>query len=115
MRQQYNGPRAIARRRVAMALDPQAQAVLDLVIKSGRPAYHTLSPKEARQLFRETRPASTPTPPAIGAVRDLAADGPHGPIPLRLYRPAGVADRTPLPTLVFFHGGGWVIGDLDTH
>ena len=99
----------------ATGLDPQAKAVLDLVIKSGRPAYHTLSPKDARQLFRETRPASTPTPPAIGAVRDLAADGPHGPIPLRLYRPAGVADGAPLPTLVFYHGGGWVIGDLDTH
>src|SRR5262245_10752182 len=98
-----------------MALDPQAQAFLELVAKSGRPAYHTLSPKDARQLFRETRPASTPAPPAIGSVRDLTADGPHGPIPLRVYRPAGVPASTPLPVLVFFHGGGWVIGDLETH
>jgi acetyl esterase len=98
-----------------MALDPQAQNVIDLVIKSGRPAYHTLSPKDARQLFRETRPASTPTPPEIGVVRNLAADGPGGPIPLRVYRPAGVAAGAPLPALVYFHGGGWVIGDLDTH
>src|SRR2546428_5132757 len=98
-----------------MALDPQAKEVINLVIKSGRPAYHTLSPKDARQLFRETRPASTPTPPEIGAVRNIVADGPGGPIPLRVYRPAGVADGTPLPGLVFFHGGGWVIGDLDTH
>ena len=98
-----------------MALDPQAQAVLDLVVKSGRPAYHTLSPKEARQLFRDTRPASTPAPPAIGSVRNVTADGPHGPIPLRVYRPAGVADSTLLPAYVSFHGGGWVIGDLDTH
>jgi acetyl esterase len=98
-----------------MALDPQAQDVIDLVIKSGRPAYHTLSPNDARQLFRETRPASTPTPPEIGAVRNLAADGPGGAIPLRVYRPAGVAAGAPLPGLVYFHGGGWVIGDLDTH
>src|SRR3989454_6473078 len=98
-----------------MALDPQAQEVLNLVIKPGRPAYPTLSPRDARQLFRETRPASTPTPPEIGAVRNLVADGPGGPIPLRVYRPAGVAAGTPLPGLVFFHGGGWVIGDLDTH
>ena len=98
-----------------MALDPQAQDVINLVIKSGRPAYHTLSPKDARQLFRETRPASTPTPPQIGDVRDLMADGPGGPIPLRVYRPAGVATGTALPVLVYFHGGGWVIGDLDTH
>jgi len=98
-----------------MALDPQARAVIDLVIKSGRPAYHTLSPKDARQLFRETRPASTPTPPEIGAVRNITADGPGGPIPLRVYRPAGATAGTPLPALVYFHGGGWVIGDLDTH
>jgi acetyl esterase/lipase len=98
-----------------MALDPQAQAVIDLVVKSGRPAYHQLSPKDARQLFRETRPASTPAPPEIGSVRNLTADGPHGPIPLRIYRPAGVPASTPLPAYVCFHGGGWVIGDLDTH
>jgi acetyl esterase len=98
-----------------MALDPQARAVIDLVIKSGRPAYNTLSPKEARQLFRETRPAATPTPAEIGAVRDLTADGPGGPIPVRVYRPAGVPAGTALPVLVFYHGGGWVIGDLETH
>jgi acetyl esterase len=99
----------------ATALDPQAKAVLDLIIKAGRPAYHQLSPKDARQLFRETRPASTPVPPEIGMVKDLTAEGPLGPIPLRLYRPKGVPAATALPTLVFFHGGGWVIGDLDTH
>jgi len=94
-----------------MAVDPQVAFVLDLIVKSGRPAYNTLSPKEARQLFRETRPASTPQPPAIGTVRDLSADG----VPVRVYRPAGVPDATRLPALVFFHGGGWVIGDLETH
>src|SRR5437762_4966104 len=98
-----------------MALDPQAQDVINLVIKSGRPAYNTLSPKDARQLFRETRPASTPTPPEIGAVKNLVAEGPGGPIPLRVYRPAGVAASAALPGLMYFHGGGWVIGDLDTH
>ena len=98
-----------------MALDPQAANVIDLVVKSGRPAYHTLSPKEARQLFRETRPASTPPAPQVGDVRDLVAEGPLGPIPLRVYRPAGVTDSRRLPALVFFHGGGWVIGDLETH
>jgi acetyl esterase len=98
-----------------MALDPQVQAVLEMVVKAGRPAYHTLSPKEARQLFIETRPASTPTPPEIGSVKNLTADGPHGAIPLRIYRPAGVPDATRLPVYVYFHGGGWVIGNLETH
>jgi acetyl esterase len=99
----------------AMALDPQCRAVIDLVIKSGRPAYHTLSPKDARQLFRETRPASTPTPPEIGAVNDLLAEGPTGAVPVRIYRPVGAAADALLPGLVYFHGGGWVIGDLETH
>jgi acetyl esterase len=98
-----------------MALDPQVRAVLDLVAKSGRPAYNTLSPKDARQLFRETRPASTPTPPEIGAVNDLLAEGPHGPIPVRVYRPVGAKAGDALPALVYFHGGGWVIGDIETH
>jgi len=94
-----------------MALDPQVRAVLDLVIKAGRPAYHTLSPKDARQLYKDTRAASTPTPPEIGAVRDMLADT----IPVRVYRPVGAAADAALPALVYFHGGGWVIGDMDTH
>src|SRR5262249_30930967 len=98
-----------------MALDPQVQEVIKLVIKSGRPAYNTLSPKDARQLFRETRPASTPTPPEIGAVKNVTAEGPGGPIPLRVYRPAGVAPGAALPALVYYHGGGWGLRDLDTH
>ena len=95
----------------ATALDPQAKAVIELVIKSGRPPYHQLSPNEARQTFRETRAASTPPAPEIGEARDLVADG----IPARLYRPRGVLASIPLPGLIFFHGGGWVIGDLETH
>jgi len=95
----------------ATALDPQAKAVIDMLIKSGRPAFDQLSPKDARQLFRETRPASTPPAPEIGAVRDLMADG----IPVRAYRPKGVPAATALPVLVYYHGGGWVIGDLETH
>ncbi len=98
-----------------MGLEREAQAVIDLTIAAGRPPYHTLSPKEARQLFRDTRGAVQPRPPEMAAVKDLTADGPHGPIPLRLYRPLGPAAGAPLPALVYYHGGGWVIGDLDTH
>ena len=98
-----------------MALDPQAANVIDLIVKSGRPPYHQLSPKEARQMFRDTRPASTPPAPQIGDVRELSVEGSFGSIPLRVYRPAGVTDSRRLPALVFFHGGGWVIGDLETH
>jgi acetyl esterase len=47
-------------------------------------------------------------------VEDRTIDGPAGPIPIRLYWPAGAPD-SPLPIVVFFHGGGWVVGDLDTY
>ncbi len=57
-----------------------------------------------------------PAPPAIGETRDLQASGPHGAIPLRLYHPLPAAQRASAPAvLVYYHGGGWVIGDLDTH
>src|SRR2546428_10469829 len=95
-----------------MALDPQAANVIDLIIKSGRPAYHTLSPKEARRLFLETRPASTPPAPQLGPVRDVSAEGPPGAIPLRVHRPGGVPDSTRLPVHVFFHCWGWDIRGL---
>ncbi|MBV9785771.1 MAG: alpha/beta hydrolase [Acidisphaera sp.] len=98
-----------------MATDPDAQAVLDLVRLAGRPPYETLSPAEARQLYRESRAVLSPDPPEVALVRALAAPGPGGSIPLRLYRGAGTPAGAALPALIFFHGGGWVIGDLDTH
>jgi acetyl esterase len=94
-------------------LDPQARALLDLITERGLPPTHTLSPDEARRVYRERRFFTQPAPPTLAEVQDLAAPGPAGPIPLRLYRPA-TAPR-PAPVLVYFHGGGWTIGDLDTH
>ena len=71
------------------------------------PAFDRISPADARRQYRETRAALRPPEPVVPVVRDLRA----GSIPLRLYRPAdGV-----LPAFIFFHGGGWVVGDLDTH
>jgi len=96
-------------------LHPQARALLDLIDQRGLPATHTLAPADARLFYRERRGFTQPAPPAVASVRDLQADGPHGTIPLRLYRPFGAAAAETLPVLVYFHGGGWVIGDLDTH
>ncbi|MDC3962631.1 alpha/beta hydrolase [Polyangium jinanense] len=83
--------------------------------RSGLPPAHTLSPADARRAYRERRGFTQPDPPAVAEVRDLHADAPHGRIPLRLYRPAGTTTGTGLPVLVYYHGGGWTIGDLDTH
>ncbi len=98
-----------------MAVDPQMQGVIERANKSGLPPFHTLSAVEARRLYKETRAVLSPPVPAVEAVRELAASGPAGPIPLRLYRGLATAADAPLPLLVYFHGGGWTIGDLDTH
>lgn len=95
-------------------LHPDARKLLDLIEQSGIPPTFKLSPEEARSFYRERRRFTQPDAPAVDEVRELSADGPDGPIPLRLYRPAP-ASAGALPVLVYFHGGGWVIGDLDTH
>jgi acetyl esterase len=96
-------------------LHPQARALLDLMEARRVPPTHTLSPADARALYRDRRAYTQPDPPAVGEVRELAAEGPAGPIPLRLYRPRDSGADDARPVLVYFHGGGWVIGDLDTH
>jgi len=97
-----------------MKLDPGAALVLDLIAKSGRPPYETLSPEAAREAYRASRAASTEPPQAVDRIEPLEATGPHGPIPMRHYRPKDSGDAV-LPVLVYFHGGGWVLGDLETH
>jgi acetyl esterase len=101
-------------------LHPQAQALIDLIAERGLPAMHTLTPIEARSFYRDRRAFTQPATPDVGSVRDTRCDGPHGPIPLRVYRPLGrdgntASDAIALPVLVYYHGGGWTIGDLDTH
>jgi acetyl esterase len=101
-------------------LHPQAQVILDLIERNGIPPIHTLSPAEARHSYRERRAYTQPAPPAVAQVQDLSAESQHGPVPLRLYKPLTAAVVTSggtqsLPVLVYFHGGGFVIGDLDTH
>ena len=96
-------------------LHPQAQAFIDLLVQRGIPPTHTLTPADARKFYRERRAVTQPDPGEVAEVRELQADGAQGPIPLRLYRPLGAAASAVLPVLVYYHGGGWTIGDLDTH
>ncbi len=93
-------------------LDPQAAALIALMAQRQIPPTHTLTPAEARRMYLERRFFSQPEPPAVSEVRALkSASG----VPLRLYRPAGSDAAAQLPVLVYFHGGGWTMGDLDTH
>ena len=95
-------------------LHPQARALLDFIEQRGIPPTHTLSAQDARAAYRDRRAVLQPEPQAVAEVRELLATGPHGPIPLRLYKPLPARTEA-LPLLVYYHGGGWVIGDLDTH
>ncbi|MEP7101201.1 MAG: alpha/beta hydrolase [Burkholderiales bacterium] len=96
-------------------LHPQTRALLDLIEARQIPPTHTLSVADARAYYRDRRSVTQPAPAEMAQVSDLQASGPHGSIPLRLYRPLGSDAATALPALVYYHGGGWVIGDLDTH
>ena len=94
-----------------MALDPQAQKILEEAAALGLPAYQDLSPTEARKQMLELAPPVDPLL-SVKRVEDRGIPGPESDIPIRLYYPMG---EPPYPVLVYFHGGGWVIGDLDTH
>jgi len=96
-------------------LDPQARALLNRVAAAGRPTMDQLSAPDARLAYRESRVPLQPPPPEVAATADRDVPGPHGAIPVRIYRPAGTNASDVLPALVYFHGGGFTVGDLDTH
>jgi len=99
-----------------VTLDPDAAAVFKAFQEAGRPPYETVSPAEARELYLKGRVVTNPEPPALDSVRPLAIPSPAGSIPARIYTPLKLRKANDLaPCLVFFHGGGWVIGDLDSH
>ncbi|MFK4507842.1 alpha/beta hydrolase [Bradyrhizobium daqingense] len=99
-----------------VVLDPDAAAVYKAFQEAGRPAYETLTAPEARAYYSQARFATNPDAPELARVEELAIPAPHGKIPARLYIPRQPRRHDGLsPALVFFHGGGWVIGDLDTH
>ena len=98
-----------------MPLDPDTETLLAMIRAAGRPAMETLSPEEARQAFTAGRKVTAPEAQEVAEVRDLACPGPHGEIRLRAYRPRGTAADEVLPALIYFHGGGWLLGDLESH
>ncbi len=98
-----------------MPLDPQARAVLERIARANLPPYPELGPAAVRELYRETRGSLSAAPPEVADIAALRAPGPAGEVPVRLYRPLGSGTDQRLPALVYFHGGGWTFGDLDTH
>ena len=94
-----------------MPLDPQVQTLLDQIAGLGAPPIWELTPEQARQSFKMMAVMAGPGEDVF-SVEDRTIPGPGSDLPVRIYRPV---EASPLPVLLFFHGGGFVIGDLDTH
>jgi acetyl esterase len=94
------------------ALNPQARQVLDLMAASGAPTLDQLAPAEARSASQAGFLMLQGPKPEVASAADLKADGAAGPIPVRVYRPLGSMADEVLPVCLYFHGGGFVIGDI---
>jgi acetyl esterase len=95
-----------------MPLDHDAEILLKMIQEANRPTFESVGAVAARDLYMAGRKALSPDPMPIAETRDIAIPGPGGPIPARLYRSA---KNGTLPVLVFLHGGGWVVGNIDSH
>ena len=91
-----------------MPLDPQIVQVMESVAALGLPPANTVSPEEARANAKK-RPRAPG--PEVAKMEDWTIPGPDGDVPVRVYTPEG---EGPFPVLVWFHGGGWVVGDLES-
>jgi len=97
-----------------MPLDAATRVILDQMAEAGAVDFSEITAEDFRELFRSSLGALDGAAAGEPAedVEDLSVPGPGGPIRVRVYRPR---ETGPAPLVVFFHGGGWVIGDIDTH
>ena len=94
-----------------MPLDRQIQLLLDQAAAAGGTPIHLQTPEEARAtMLAQTAALGRPEP--VGKIENRLVPGPDADIPIRIYTPEG---KGPMVGLVFFHGGGWVIGSIETH
>jgi len=93
-----------------MAVHPQVQALLERMSQAPMPELDSLTPEALRSMMDQPMAQGEPEP--VAGVEERTIPGPAGELPVRIYRPEGPG---PHRLLVFFHGGGWVVGTLDTH
>jgi acetyl esterase len=105
------GPAATSERVRAVPLDPQIRALRDQRERDNVPPLYAMSLADARAADLASIRAGGGDPEPVYEVADLKIPGPGGELPVRLYRPAG---EQPLPALLYFFGGGWVLGTIDT-
>ncbi len=97
-----------------MDFDPDVLKLFEIMRQSGSKPLNEMPMPEARETYRQMSDTLGGPAPDMAEITAHAADGPAGPVPLRLYRPRNLAGG-PAPTLVYMHGGGWIIGDLESH
>ena len=95
-----------------MPIDPQIQTVLDQMASIGFPGLSALPVEQAREALALMGSAQDEGVEQVARAQDLEIPGPVGAIPVRAYAPAGDG---PLPVVVYYHGGGWVLGGLESH
>ena len=98
-----------------MKLDEQTKAILDRIQASGAPPMYTLSVADARAGLRSVTRLMDIPETEVHKREDSGIPGPNGDIPVRIYWPRPVDEGELLPILMLYHGGAWVLGDLDTH
>ena len=97
-----------------MPLDPQAELIINLVKQAGLPEFWQLTPPQAREQYAQRVKCSELKEP-IHRTEDRRISGPANDIPIRIYWPRAAKPAELFPVLLWLHGGGFVIGDLDTH
>jgi acetyl esterase len=102
-------------RRDGLELDLDMQVLLKLEERNPRPPLSTRTPPEAREDLRHAVRVVAGTPVALASVRETTVAGAAGPLPARLYVPEDSRAAAQGPLVVYYHGGGWVVGDIDTH
>ncbi|MBR0566281.1 alpha/beta hydrolase [Azoarcus sp. L1K30] len=99
-----------------MPLSLQAQALIDMVYRVGAARFHELTPAQARHSFQKLQFAFRPDAPAVASVTEVPIGRSDGSVLLaRYYRPVQARPEQRLPLLVFFHGGGWCVGDVESY
>jgi acetyl esterase len=95
-----------------MALDPQVKALLDMMVAAGGPPLEQMEVPAAREMYLGMRPPTQGAEMSRVEDRRIPGGANAAPITVRVYTPKG---NGPFPVVSYFHGGGWVIGDLETH
>jgi acetyl esterase len=97
------------------AIHPDVEVIIAAGRAAGALPFEAMTVADARAAHAARRHTHQLAPEYVSERRDVAIDGPAGSVALRVYRPAGMPADTVLPCLVFMHGGGWILGSLETH